>query len=94
MQYQVAHDESVTDAILRGVADVEHCAPSDLPPLYDAVEPDALDALFEHGLPGESGTLLLTFTYSDSTVVVHGDGTLRVTRGTSATRGVATNLEA
>jgi hypothetical protein len=51
----------------------------DLPPLYDAVDPDALDALFSDP-PGMSWsrTGTVSFEYATCTVFVHGDGTIVV----------------
>jgi hypothetical protein len=94
MQYQVGPDESFTDAIFRSVADFENSAPVDLPSLYEVVDPDALDALFEHDVLEESGNLLLTIRYSDSTVTVHGNGTIRVTADFPSAGEIGIDLEA
>lgn len=53
---------------------------TELTPLYDAIEPDALDALFEHARrTDQPGRQRLTFTYAGYEIAVHGDGTLEVT---------------
>lgn len=49
------------------VADLEQ-------PLYDAIDPDALDRLLDHG-----GDVAVTFEYDDHTVSIGGDGTVTVT---------------
>lgn len=94
MQYKVGAEESFTDAIFRSVAEFENRAPINLPSLYDVVDPDALDALFERDVLDESGNLLLTFRYSDSTVTVHGNGTIRVTAEPPSAGVVGPHLEA
>ena len=46
-----------------------------LPPLYGAIDPDALDDLFESDGQFEGS---LTFTYCDRTITVEHDGTVTV----------------
>ncbi|WP_227376328.1 HalOD1 output domain-containing protein [Haladaptatus halobius] len=41
----------LSDLIIQQVADAAECDPCDLPPLYEAIDPDALDALYRHGSP-------------------------------------------
>lgn len=50
--------------------------PADLPPLYDAVDPDALNSLFR-GV--DSSSHRVRFTLADHAVTVSGDGTVAVT---------------
>lgn len=61
---------SVTDgppshAVVRAVADADGVDPTDLPPLYAAVDPDALDAMFRGRTAGS-----VTFEYTGYTVTV------------------------
>lgn len=51
--------------VVQTVADAGETGPSDLPPLYDAVDPDALDAMIQ-GRNTES----VVFDYCDYTVAV------------------------
>jgi hypothetical protein len=72
-------DATPTEAVVDAVADARDCDPLDLPPLNDAVDPDALDALFADtagGTPRYGG--YLTFHYCDCTVTVSGVGTVVV----------------
>ena len=52
--------------------------PTALPPLYDAVDPDALDQLFEHRDDGSGGGPTLGFVVEDWPVFVRGDGRILV----------------
>lgn len=74
-QYTVADDESLTVQLVQAVADAADVDPVDLsPPLYDAVDPEALEALFA---PTEGGTTRrgrVEFSYAEYRVTVSVDG--------------------
>lgn len=59
--------------VVEAVADAIDADPLELPPLYETVDPDALDALFDAGLEG-----CVQFPYDGHDVTIHGDGTLVV----------------
>lgn len=64
-----------TEAVVDAVAEVHDCEPTDLPPLNDVFDSEALDGLFTDTLGGRTrrdGHLL--FQYCDCTVVVFGSG--------------------
>lgn len=66
--------EALTDAM-----DVD---PADLPPLYDVIEPDALDSLFAprvDGSPRAGGRV--SFWFEGYEVTVHDDGEVQVRDG-------------
>lgn len=70
--------DSVTLRVVETVANFHGVDPTDLDPLYSAIDPDGLDALFaptesDRGLEGE-----VTFQYENVTVSVNGDGTIRL----------------
>ncbi|RCU48564.1 hypothetical protein DU504_01225 [Haloplanus salinus] len=69
--------EPVSFAVQTALGDVEGCAPVDLDPLADYVDPDALEALFG-GPRAEMATRSLTFEYADYTVTVDGTGHVRI----------------
>lgn len=72
-------DATPTEAVVDAVADVRDCDPIELPPLNDAVDPEALDELFADtvgGKPRHGGRL--TFRYCDCDVTVTGAGTVVV----------------
>lgn len=66
-----AKNESVTEAVVSAVAEAKKSDPLSLDPLYDAVDPDALDALFESDrvAPGDSQRRV-SFTYCGCEVTV------------------------
>lgn len=53
------------EQVVRAVANADGVGPTDLQPLYETVDPEALDALFE---PGVDGTV--AFTYEGHDVVI------------------------
>ena len=61
--------ESFPMTIIRAIAALENEEPTDLPPLADAVDPDALPALTE----ADTAHLEIAFTYCDYEVVVTPD---------------------
>lgn len=68
-QRNTTTDAALSSAVLAAVAEREGVEPAELDrPLFDAIDPDALDALFERG----SGRV--RFTYLGYTVVAHSDG--------------------
>lgn len=70
IEYQATDDERLSEAVISAVATAEETDPLALePPLYDAVDPDALDALFQS--PRVAGRM--AFRYLGRTVTVHAD---------------------
>lgn len=67
-------DGSASDGVAAG-ANVESSA---LAPLYETVDPDALDALFR---PDGVSPVAVTFTYSGREVTVEGGAVVRVSGG-------------
>lgn len=71
---------SVSEAIVEAVADREGVAPTELePPLFEAVNPDALDALFADIGPADVPTgPTVTFRYKGYLIMVSGTGQVGV----------------
>ena len=69
-------ERGVCERIVEAVAERSDTSPVDLsPPLYDAVDPDALETLVgSHGAPG----LRVGFTDNDCAVTVTGSGAVDV----------------
>lgn len=66
-------------AVVTSVAAVTGDEPADLPPLYDYVDPDALEALVgSTGRGGDPARTEVTFPFGGCTVTVRGDGTIAV----------------
>lgn len=59
------------------MADAKGVEPTDLPPLYHAIDPDALDRLFAPGGPRMRGEV--SFEMAGCEVVVDGDGQVTAT---------------
>lgn len=69
-----------SESVVRAIATLTDESPIDLTPLYEAIEPDALDSLFDHARRSdESGRQRLTFAYAGYEVLVCDDGTVEVT---------------
>lgn len=66
---------SVTESVVEAVADADGVGPEELaPPLYDAIDPDALERL----LATAPGTRRVVFTYNGYEVTVRGDGSVAI----------------
>lgn len=52
--------------------------PAVMPPLYDVIDPDALDALFRPAITARREDRTLSFTYNDHRVTVSSYGVLIV----------------
>ena len=60
-------DATASEAVVATVADRSGTDPIALPPLYDSIDPDALDAIFGDDRPGR-----VTFSYAGYEVTVCG----------------------
>lgn len=67
-------DLSLSERIVRRIADVEGVAPTALTPLYEVVDPDSLDSLFSPTTTGERDRGRIAFRYNGHVVSVGGDG--------------------
>lgn len=68
-----------SEAVVNAVAALREEDPGDLTPLYDVVEPDALDSFVEHAQRvGDEGTHQVWFTYEGLDVGVRSDGEIRI----------------
>lgn len=84
-EYDVESDCSATEAIIWALADASGVDPTDLPPLFDYVDPDALNALFDpHDRVMDKSTLL-SFQVDTWNVFVRSDGRIRICDATQPT---------
>lgn len=81
--------ETACERVTRRVAEEKNVDALDLPPLFDAVDPDALNALIATMGEGE-----VTFDYAGRTVTVAADGTVRVDGESGAPSGSADEVPA
>lgn len=72
--------DSLSTAVIDAIAAHEGVDPMDLkPPLYDVIDPDALDMLFPGtGTPPETAPGRVVFTYSGYEVEVTSEGGVRI----------------
>ncbi|WP_083857091.1 HalOD1 output domain-containing protein [Natrinema limicola] len=71
MERNLGEKSNVSLRIVDRVAKRDHTDPLELPPLYDAVDPDALDDLFASGRQnGTAQSGRIKFQYNGYTVVV------------------------
>lgn len=76
--------ETATNAILRGLATLEGVPESDLTPLYEYVEPTALNSLLQHA-QRDGRYVGVEFTIGTYTVVVNSNGPIRIHDGEPVT---------
>lgn len=75
---QLSPATDVSTAVVMAVAETTGTSPDDLPPLFDVVDPDALDTLFQARMDGQPRTgIRVTFTMAGCTVTVQ-DGAVAV----------------
>lgn len=72
--------DSISTTVITAVARAAAVDPTELPPLFEYIDPDALDKLAgdDFGMPSRF-TGYLTFDYDSYSVTVHGDGEIVVT---------------
>jgi len=72
MRRQLSAGQSVTEVVVRAVAEVTGRGEMDLRPLGESIDPDALDSLWARS--SEDCLESLTFRYEGCRVTVEGDG--------------------
>lgn len=69
---------ALSTAVVRAVAEVAGVDATELPPLYTAIEPDALDAIFMPTPEGDPRQGTVIFRYADHRVEVTAEGDIAV----------------
>lgn len=90
LAYEIEPDEPLCNAVVTavgeatdrkivgdGVADNWGTGEA-LDPLYDVVDPDALESLFASEKPRREGDVSVSFSYHDCRVIVHSYGIIRI----------------
>ncbi|WP_435151595.1 HalOD1 output domain-containing protein [Haladaptatus sp. DFWS20] len=89
--YRLEDGERPSIAVINAIADHESSLPDEIrPQLYDAVDPDALDSLFEPRVDGElrrGGRAV--FTYRGYRVTYESDGWIHVNDDQDAVSGTS-----
>ena len=72
----VGHSEGVpaTTRVVEAVASASDTDATELPPLHDSVDTDALNALFDSGGPDSDRSLRVSFVYHGYSVRIDRDG--------------------
>lgn len=73
-----AEESSAPTALVEAFCDATDARPTDLPPLYETIDPDAIDATLD-SLAGDSHAGSVEFTYAGYrvTLTADGEGTIR-----------------
>lgn len=71
-------DHSPAEVIIDALAEVTGVDPLELPPLYNFIDPEALDQLFARHSPSENVDAILGFTVEQWNVFVRADGRIRI----------------
>jgi hypothetical protein len=81
-EYSETSNQPPSEVIVDAIATAAGVDPLELPPLYEFVDPDALNSLFRHDGATDA---LLSFTVDTWNVFVRGDGKIRVCDATRPT---------
>lgn len=77
-EYNFENNSTATETVILALSDAVGVDLTDLPPLFDYVDPDALNALFDPSDRVADGDTLLSFQVDTWIVFVHSDGRIRV----------------
>ncbi|UTF55623.1 HalOD1 output domain-containing protein [Natronosalvus rutilus] len=69
-QSLASKSHEIREQIVDGVAALEGTDPLELPPLYDVVEPDALESIFSPTISGTARVGRIEFPYAGHTITV------------------------
>ena len=84
-EYESESDVSPTEVIIEALAEAAEIEPIELPPLYEFVDPDALDQLFGEHDGAAHADALLSFQVETWNVFVRADGRIRICDNTQPT---------
>ena len=71
-------DESPSHGVVRAIAAVKGVKPTGVDPLYDFIDPDALDAMFDGTTGTSERDIRVSFRIDDLEIEVSGDGRITV----------------
>lgn len=66
--------DDVVEVVVRAVAVIQNVEPTELPPLENAVDPDALSAIFGSDSEASTTDVQVTFVYEGLEITVNSDG--------------------
>jgi hypothetical protein len=70
-----ADSASASTAVVEAIASIRHCEPTDLEPLYNSVDSDALDAIIDGS---DDGSVTVSLVANGLEVAVGSDGTVEI----------------
>lgn len=68
-------ETSASTAVVEAIASIRHCEPTELEPLYNSVDSDALDAIIGGS---DNGSVTVSLVANDIDVAVRSDGTVEI----------------
>ena len=77
-QYDPAQNQPITEVVIDAVAAVSGRDPLDLPPLYEAIVPDALELIVREPNAAPTRSCFIGFQLGDWGVIVTGSGEIQV----------------
>lgn len=83
--YEETSGQSPTMTIVDALAAAMEIEPTELPPLFEIVDPDAIDTLFSNTESETDAAAMLSFNYRTWNVFVNADGRIRVCDATQPT---------
>ncbi|WP_226480484.1 HalOD1 output domain-containing protein [Natrinema amylolyticum] len=79
VEYEIPENESPSVATVRAVSSIRECDPKALTPLYEAIDPDALNDLCEsRGDESDGVDCTIEFVFSDYHITVDSDECLTI----------------
>lgn len=77
-KYEIDCNKTPTESIIDAVATAAGTEPISLSPLYETIDPDAIDRIFERAEEIGDAETVLSFEYEGWQVFVRADGRIRV----------------
>jgi len=79
-QYNPAQQQPITEVIIEALASVSNTDPIELPPLYEAVDPDVLELTVREPNAAPTRSCFVGFTLGAWGVIVTGSGEIQIYR--------------
>lgn len=77
-EYREFLNESPAELIIYSVAKAEGVDPLDLRPLFDVIDPETINSIFDRPERPRINEVALHFHFENSFVFVHSDGTIKI----------------
>ena len=80
-EYNRDGDETLMVTLVKALSEAEGTDPTDLPPLYESVDGEALSSFLDRSENGTTSDSFFSFTYENWNVFVRADGQIRICDG-------------